>query len=411
MRRTKRQHNRRVLGGFLESLHFHSRRHVIARPHIVPILGFVLAIFGVVGVVWANGGHTQRPKDAHVVFLFDNGKQQTIDTKEKTVGGLINKLPLHLIEQDVVEPARDTAIEEDNFRVNIYRARPVTVVENGTKTVTVTAQKSPRVAAQNAGVAVYPEDSVAFAPGTLKENIIGEKVVIDPAIPIALNLYGTSLTVRTHTKTVAELLKEKGIKPAPDDNLQPAATTPITPNLQVFVSRMGVQIATVEQAIPVPIQIIQDASLSFGARVVRQAGAAGKKVVTYQIQTKNGVEISRTVIQEGIVQDPVPQIIAQGIVVSVPGDRTSWMAAAGISPGDYGYVNYIISRESNWDPAALNNSGCAGLGQACPGSKLAAACVAWQNNPVCQLQYFSGYASKFGGWGGSYNFWVSHHYW
>jgi uncharacterized protein YabE (DUF348 family) len=311
----------------------------------------------------------------------------------------------------VVEPANDTPIVEDNFRINIYRARPVTVVDNGIKTVTLTAQKSPRVVATAAGVTVYPEDKVSFSPGSVKENIVGEKVTIDRATPVLLNLYGTSLTVRTHTKTVAELISEKQIKVANGDTVLPSLNTPISTNLQVFVVRNGVQIVTTEESVAPPTQIIQDSSLSFGTTVVRQAGAAGKRTVTYQIQTQNGVETGRTIIQQVVTLEPVPKIIVRGNTVDINGNKTSIMASAGISSDDYGAANYIISRESNWNPASVSRSGCTGLGQACPGSKLAAACPAWQVDPVCQLNFFSGYAGRYGGWNGAETFWENHGWW
>jgi uncharacterized protein YabE (DUF348 family) len=391
----------------------HGSRHIKRRPYLLPFYGFLLGLALVGATLFFNGGRPVQASDSHIVYLFDNGgKQQTLDTKAKTVGELVNKLPLHLIPQDVVEPSLDTPIVEDNFRVNVYRARPVTVtVDSGSKIVTVTAQKSARVVAQDAGLSVYPEDEATFAQGTLKENIIGEKVVVDRAIPVFLNLYGTPLTIRTHTKTVGGLLKDKKVKISNGDQVQPAANTPLTPNVQVFVTRNGVQIQTVEEVVPSPTQIVPDATLSLGASATRQQGAPGKRAVTYQIDTKNGSVATKTVIQSVIIQDPVPTIIARGTRVLVTGDKTSWMAAAGISEGDYGYVNYVVSHESGWNPASLNGSGCAGLGQACPGSKLAAVCPAWQNDPVCQLRYFTGYASRYGGWSGAYNFWVSHHYW
>jgi uncharacterized protein YabE (DUF348 family) len=343
-----------------ESLGEHGKRHIQKRPYLLPIAGFLLGIAIVAAAVYAHGGRPVPVTDSHVVFLFDNGgKSQTLDTKAKTVEELVNKLPLHLIPEDVVEPSQDTQIVEDNFRVNIYRARPVTVIDDaGNKTVAVTAQKSARVVAEEAGVKVYPEDNTTFAQGTLRENIIGEKVVVDRAVPVFFNLYGTPLTLRTHANTVADLLKEKNVKLSNGDQVQPALNTPVTPNIQVFVARQGTQI-----------------------------------------------------IQSVVIQDPVPTIIARGTRVLVTGGKTDWMAAAGISSSDYGYVNFVISHESGWNPASLNGSGCAGLGQACPGSKLAAACPGWQNNPVCQLHYFTGYAGRYGGWGGAYNFWVSHHYW
>jgi uncharacterized protein YabE (DUF348 family) len=396
-----------------ESLGEHGKRHIQKRPYLLPIAGFLLGIAIVVAAVYAHGGRPVPVTDSHVVFLFDNGgKSQTLDTKAKTVEELVNKLPLHLIPEDVVEPSQDTQIVEDNFRVNIYRARPVTVIDDaGNKTVAVTAQKSARVVAEEAGVKVYPEDNTTFAQGTLRENIIGEKVVVDRAVPVFFNLYGTPLTLRTHANTVADLLKEKNVKLSNGDQVQPALNTPVTPNIQVFVARQGTQIQTIEETVPSPTQIVNDSNLSLGAQATRQAGSPGKRAVTYQIQVTNGQVAARTIIQSVVIQDPVPTIIARGTRVLVTGGKTDWMAAAGISSSDYGYVNFVISHESGWNPASLNGSGCAGLGQACPGSKLAAACPGWQNNPVCQLHYFTGYAGRYGGWGGAYNFWVSHHYW
>jgi uncharacterized protein YabE (DUF348 family) len=329
-----------------------------------------------------------------------------------TVGDLLGKLPsLKLIDQDVVEPDKDTPIVEDNFRINVYRARPVTIIDSGLKTVTLTAQKSPRVVAQTAGINVYPEDTVVFQQGDIHQNILGEKVVIDRATPVSLNLYGTALTIRTHAKTVAELLKEKQIKPAQGDTLQPDISTPLVANTQVFLARFGTQISTVEEAIPAPVQYVSDASLSLGATAVRQSGSAGKKVVTYQIHTTNGKETSREVLQEVVTVQPVTQIVARGTVVDIAGDKSAIMAAAGISPEDYGYANYIISHESGWRPNASNPSGAYGLCQALPGSKMASAGGDWATNPVTQLRWCSGYAQKFGGWAGAYNYWISHHYW
>jgi uncharacterized protein YabE (DUF348 family) len=391
----------------------HGKRHIQRRPYLLPVAGFLLGLFIVAAIVFAHGGRPVQVSESHIVYLFDNGGQrQTLNTKDATVGELVKKLPLHLISQDVVEPSLDTPIVEDNFRVNVYRARPVTITDDsGSKTVAVTAQKSPRVVAQDAGLSIYPEDNASFAQGTLKENIIGEKVVVDRATPVFFNLYGTPLTIRTHTKTVGDLLADKKVKVNNGDQVQPSLNTPLTPNIQIFVARMGTQIQTVEEAVPSPMQILPDATLSLGASATRQAGAPGKRAVTYQVETKNGQVSARTIIQIVVVQEPVPTIIARGTRVLVTGDKTDWMAAAGISSSDYGYVNYIVSHESNWNYQAANNSGTYGLCQALPGSKMASAGADWQSNPVTQLKWCSGYAGRYGGWAGAYNFWVSHHYW
>lgn len=91
------------------------------------------------------------------------------------------------------------------------------------------------------------------------------------------------------------------------------------------------------------------------------------------------------------------------------GDKATWMSAAGIAPSDWGYVDYIISHESGWRPDARNSIGCLGLAQACPGQKILNVCPTL--DPVCQLQWASGYAGRYGGWAGAYNAWLRQHWW
>ncbi|MDO8591471.1 MAG: G5 domain-containing protein, partial [bacterium] len=342
-----------------KAAHEGGKRHIEQRPYIVPIFGLILGFVIVGAVILGGNGLPLRPSDAHVVYLFDGKDRQVIDTKAKTVGDMVNKLPLHLIPEDVVEPSLDTPIPEDNFRVNIYRARPATVVDNGNKIVTLTAQKSPRVVAQNAGLNLNPEDRASFVQGAVTENVIGEKVVVARATPVSLNLYGAQLTTYTQAKTVKDFLSEKNIKLSGGETVQPAdQNTLITPNLPVFVLRKDAKIVTSEAPIPAPEQIVNDPSLSFGTTTLRQAGIPGKKLLTYILQTDpSGKEVSRQVLQEVILQAPVPQITARGSTVAITGDKTGVMAAAGISAGDYPYANYIVSRESNWHVTAQNASG------------------------------------------------------
>ena len=404
---------RKKISKHYQSAHARGKRHIKQRPYIVPIFGLILG-FVIVGAALLGGnGLPLRPSDAHVVFLFDGKDRRVVDTKAKTVGEMIAKLPLHLIPEDVVEPSLDTPIPEDNFRVNIYRARPVTVVDNSNKIVTLTAQKSPRVVAGNAGLSLQPEDRASFEHGSVTENVIGEKVVVGRATPVALNLYGAQLTAYTQAKTVKELLAEKQIKLSGGETVQPAQNTLITPNLPVFVLRKDAKVVTAEAPVPAPEQIVNDPSLSFGTTVVRQAGAPGKKLITYILQTDpSGKETSRQILQEVILQAAVPQITARGSTVAITGDKTGIMATAGISSSDYAYANYIVSRESNWRVTAQNASGAYGLCQALPGSKMVSAGGDWATNPVTQLRWCAGYAqARFGGWGGAYNFWLSHHYW
>ncbi len=406
--------------------HQASRRHIKRRPYLLPIFGLLLGVAVVGALAYYRGGTpTFRPSDSHVVFLFDSGHKQTIDTKAKTVGELIGRLNLHLIPQDVVEPSADTQIVEDNFRINVYHARPVTIIDGSNKTVTLTAQKSARVVAEAAGLKINPEDIATFAQGDVKENIIGEKVIVSRATPIILNLYGSPIPSYTLAGTVGGLLTEKHINLANGETVNPIPTTPITPNLQVFILAKGSQVITTEENVPYPTQTVNDITLSFGTTVVRQPGVSGKQAVTYLVSSQNGTETGRKIIQQVLIQAPVPQIVAVGATIDINGDKTAIMAQAGIASGDYAYANFIISHESGWCatkaqgehvcPAVPDNqftSGGYGLCQSTPGSKMASAGADWATNPITQLHWCSGYASRvYGGWGPAYNHWLAHHNW
>ncbi|MEW2460689.1 MULTISPECIES: aggregation-promoting factor C-terminal-like domain-containing protein [Microbacterium] len=91
------------------------------------------------------------------------------------------------------------------------------------------------------------------------------------------------------------------------------------------------------------------------------------------------------------------------------GAPAEWMAAAGIAQSDWQYVDYIVSRESGWNPNATNkSSGACGLVQALPCSKVPGNGY----NPVDNLRWATGYATgRYGSWAGAYNFWTTNHWW
>jgi uncharacterized protein YabE (DUF348 family) len=383
-------------------------------PFVIPVVMILVLFFASLALFVSARAEKVVASDSHLVVFSHDKKQETLPTRAKTVGEFLQRVNIPLNEGDIVEPSADTQILDEKFRINIYRARPVTVIDDGRKTFAFSAATTPRSVASQAGVEVYPEDKIVSQMETefLRDGAIGEKVVIDRATPTNLNLYGTQVPVRTHAKTVEELLKEKKVELAKDDTVQPALATPITAQTQVFVIRNGSKVVTEEQAIPNEVQTIEDPSLSFGSVAIRQKGSAGKRLVTYQVDTQNGKEVGRKEIQAVVAVEPVKQIVARGRAVFIPADKEAVMAAAGIARSDFAYVNYIVSRESGWNAAARNPSGAFGLCQALPGSKMATAGSDWGTNPVTQLKWCDGYAKgRYGSWAAAYNFWLAKHYW
>ncbi|HEU4984038.1 MAG TPA: ubiquitin-like domain-containing protein, partial [Nitrososphaera sp.] len=373
------------------------------------------------------GGKPQlKTTDTHVVIINHDDTEQSLPTRAKTVGEVLERASIKLNEGDIVEPGTDTEVVSDNFRINVYRAVPVTIVDRGKKTFAYSAAKTPRSIVKQAGIEVYPEDRLDLLPvdNFLVEASIGQRLVVKRATAVNLNLYGTQLNLRTQATTVKELLEEKNIKLSKGDTVQPELNSSLKANSQVFVLREGIKIEFAEEEIAMPRQIIEDTSLSFGTVVTRQQGAAGRRLVTYQVDTKTG---ERKKIQEVTVVDAVPLIVARGKAVQIPSDKQAVMAAAGIAASDFPYVDFIMSHESGWCPTKLQgqigycppyapeviptNKGY-GLGQATPGTKMASFGSDWKTSAVTQLKWAASYTKgRYGTWEAAYNFWQDRHYW
>lgn len=91
------------------------------------------------------------------------------------------------------------------------------------------------------------------------------------------------------------------------------------------------------------------------------------------------------------------------------------LASAGIKESDWPYVEYIFSKESSWIASNVSPNKCIGLGQNCRDKNgqywLITACPNWQTDVICQIKRWDEYASKYGGWYGSYLNWNYYKSW
>jgi len=405
------------------------------RKHLVlPVVTIsILVVATVVIFLIANNGRTQfKPITAYIAIVSHDHVRQIVPTNEPTVGALLKKLSINLNPGDVVEPNLSTPITQDNFRVNIYRAVPVEIIDGSQEVFTFSARTTARSIAQQSGITLYPEDYVYLQPVTnfLVQPTIGEQVIVVPATPVNLNVYGTQSLIRTHASTVGGLLQAEHITLGQNDTIQPAVSASLTANTQVFLIHHGTQLSTVQRTVPMPVQTILDDSLTFGTSAIRQQGSTGEELLTYQQNLDNGVVVSQTLIQTVVTQQPVAEIIAEGQAIQIPSDITAVMAEAGIASSDYPYVNYIVSNESGWCPTkvqgdigycpgyAPSNSNILseqigyGLGQATPGDKMAPFGGDWETDPVTQLKWATSYADgRYGSWEAAYNHWQYYHNW
>ena len=351
--------------------------------------------------------------DQHVLTIHDRGDEQVLITKASTLGEALKLAGIEISAgHDVVEPSLDSELVASNYSINIYRARPITVVDGVVKRNITTAEQTPERIAKAAGITIYNEDQTDFsAPSDILSNGSSQVMSIDRATVVQFTLYGKHAEVRTRATTVEEFLKEKSIKIGSNDYLSVDRGQAISAGMAIELWREGKQTVTVEEEVDFEIEKIQDANREVGYREVKTPGVKGKRNTTYEIEMKNGQEASRTEIASVTIEEPKKQVEIIGAKLPTPTNPTEaqaigkeMMLAAGFGEDQWGCLYNLWMRESGWRTTAGNvSSGAYGIPQSLPASKMAAFGDDYLTNPRTQiawgLSYIKGrYGTPCGGW-------------
>ncbi|HBO64979.1 TPA: hypothetical protein DD425_03395 [Candidatus Saccharibacteria bacterium] len=377
----------------------------------------VMGLFAVVGIFVAVS--LMRPVAAQevkgtLITVYDRGAETTFITQARTLREAFVNQDISVNSKDAVEPSLDEELVAPEYSVNIYRARPVLVVDGATRQLVITPYQSAYRIADDAGVVLLAEDRAYLSRS---EDILSDgaslELTIDRATPVSLDFYGAISTVYTQAKTVGEFLIEKGITLDETERVSRVSNTPIVADMSLRVWREGKQTVTSEEVVAFAVEQIKDADRSVEYREVQTPGVAGLRTVTYEVDIQNGVEVARTEIASITTKEPVVQVEVIGtkpnyLPYTGGGTKTEWLAASTIPTESWGYADYMVTRESGWNPNAVNrSSGACGLAQALPCSKIAGN----PYDPVTALNWMNGYVTgRYGGWEQAYAFWITNHW-
>ncbi|MDO4612191.1 MAG: G5 domain-containing protein [Candidatus Saccharibacteria bacterium] len=192
----------------------------------------------------------------HFVTFYDDGEKLIVKTDAGTVEEAIKRAGIILNVTDIVEPGLSEKIEGDDFFINIHRSRPVVVRDGKSIKYIMTASYDKMTIAKEAGLTIYDGDEIKLVQNT---NFLE---------------FGAA--------SVYE------------------------------ITRNGGRNLTVKEEIPFGEETVKDYNLAPGAREVRQLGEIGEKELVYEVFYVDGEEVSRKLISETVVREPVVRIVAVG---------------------------------------------------------------------------------------------------
>jgi len=289
------------------------------RAHKVPIIVIVSLAFLFIMVVASAISVSIRPVEKrqegkHLMTVYDRGLEKVFLSDADTIGEALKQENIELDPHDAVEPGVDQELIASDYWVNIYRARPVVVIDGSVRLKTTTPYQTADRIARDVGINLYAEDgAVLHRSDDYTGEGAGLELTIERSVPLQLDLYGKVTDIRTLGKTVGEMLEEKNIILGERGRVSVDTTTPISAGMLVRVWREGRQTITFEEPLSYETEQIFDADRMVGYRAISTTGKNGVQAISYEIEIKDGVEVSRTEIARIITKQPVKQIEVIGI--------------------------------------------------------------------------------------------------
>ena len=287
-------------------------------------IGLLVALVGVFGVV-ILGGVIMRAAETfaedggegkleHFVTIYDAGEKTIVKSEKMTVREVLERTKITVDEEaDIVEPGLDEEISGRDFYVNVYRAKPVVVVDGARTVKVMTAASIPRDIAEVAGVELYDEDIVEVAMNNVfLASGVPFSYVVTRAKLVKFDFYGAAAEVRTQAKTVGDFLAERKIKISEDDWLSKKVDEKITVGMELALYRNGKSVITVDETMPHGERVIYDYEKNVGYRETTVAGKDGRKTVTYEIEMFEGQEVGRVWVSEMVVEEAEEAVVTMG---------------------------------------------------------------------------------------------------
>lgn len=331
------------------------------------ILCAILLMVAIISSGTVRAQQTVLSSGERLITVHDNGQDRGILTRATSLRQAFLEANIYVDQNDLIEPGIDEQLVASNYDVNIYRARPVTVVDGNVKQKVMSPYQTAKQIAFHAGITLQNEDTATLEANTnMVSEGAGMQMTISRATEFTLVLYGTKTTSYTQEKTVGNMLAAKNIMIASEDTLSVAKETPIQAGMVIELWRNGKQTATEERDEPFPIEKIKDADREVGYKQLKTPGTPGKRTVTFEIEMRDGKEVARREIQSVITKEPVKQVEIVGAKLSntFSGSFAEALARLRSCEGKYTSINNRAPSPQDWYYGAyqFNDSTWGGYG-------------------------------------------------
>ncbi|GGI18365.1 G5 and 3D domain-containing protein [Gottfriedia solisilvae] len=289
------------------------------------------------------------------VTLEVDGKEQVIQTHANTVAELLKEQNVTITNQDEMYPSANSKITDD-MDIIIQHAKPVKLTINGQEKVIMTTAQTVQELLSEEKIKVNQDDVIMPALTTpLEEN---EEITYEKAFPLVLNDGGKPKKVFSTSTTVADFLDKQNITLNEYDRVEPAIDETVEQNDTVRVIRVEKVNDVVEEEVDYKEKEKNDSSMFKDESAVITEGVKGLVKRNFEIIKENGKVVSKTIIDEEILKEPVDRVVAVG-TKSVPASSALVKSSA---PKVKGKVKEMYVEATAYSPYDAGMSGITATG-------------------------------------------------
>ena len=129
--------------------------------------------------------------EGRLITIHDRDVEKVVLSEAETIADALTESGIIVDKHDIVEPGLDEKLVAREYSINIYRARPVTVIDGPIRSKIITAHQTAEQIVQNADIKLYKEDVAIFERS---RDFVGDgaglAVTIDRAVLVNVDLYG-----------------------------------------------------------------------------------------------------------------------------------------------------------------------------------------------------------------------------
>nr|WP_281381014.1 resuscitation-promoting factor [Nocardioides panaciterrulae] len=294
----------------------------------------VLAVAGTT-IGYAHMGKT--------VTLSLDGQTQQVTASGDTVGDVLDAQGIHVDNHDMVAPALGQQVD-DGSEISVRFGRPLKLEVDGKQHTYWVNATTVGGALNQIGRSFTGADLSLSRGGSIDRGGLKLDVVTPKKLTVKV---GDKKPVRRQLTavTVADALKQMGVKVDKDDRTSPGKHHEVTDGDRIVFTDVRVVKKQVHgESIGYDTIHRDDSSLAQGKTRVARSGRAGLRNVTYQLVYRNGDLATRKVVSQQVLRDPVDEVVEVGTKAPAP------------QPTPAPAANYA-SGGSAWDRIAACESG------------------------------------------------------